>query len=56
VGDLVFVYHFVLLHFLDGHYFTSLYIPANADFTKRATTDDFQWFEIFNRNFCSPNE
>lgn len=51
MGNLIFVYHFALLHFLNSHYLSRLAIPADTDFAEGTTADNFQRFEVFNCDF-----
>lgn len=46
MSDLVLVDHFSLLHFLNGDYFLCLLIAADAHFSKRASSDDFERLKV----------
>ena len=43
---LVFVDHFIFLHFLDGYDLTSLAVTTDPDFTESTTADNFERLEV----------
>jgi hypothetical protein len=54
VFDLVFLVHFILLHFFHGHHFTGETIAADSHFSKCTTSNNRKWFEVLDRDFLAP--
>ena len=54
MGNLVFVNHFVLFHFLDSDNLSAFPVTANSDFAESTTTDDFERLEVFDCNLGTP--
>ena len=53
MSDLIFVNHFLFLHFLDSNHFVGLPIPTNSHLSKSSAPDDLARYEIFDRDLCA---
>jgi hypothetical protein len=56
VLNLVFLVHFIFLHFFHGHHFSGETIAADSHFSKCASSDNRERFKVLDRDLLTPED